>query len=315
MAHRQAGSWPPPPTRCAGADDYSEVRMQVNSRTSTTTAPSLTDREMMILFLMGAGRTTSEIAFLLGLRPRTVENRKRHIYEKLGVGSQSQAIARAIRMGLFQPDDPGTSGSPPEHAKRHAGRATLVVLSGAAGKDRDDVARLLLREHIAFVTVHRREGLIDDHWLSWHCGPTVVVLVNPRPRDRLVISSLHAPAVEVFSQDGSGQAALARLMAGNAGGLIANADVATGLLLALEATAQGLLVMSRRYAAALLRSTDAQVPAGPHLTGREQDILDSIAHGYTNRQTARALGIATKLLKTSRHRFSGSSRHIIGLMR
>ena len=50
--------------------------------------PLLTQREMMIVFLMSAGHTASEIAKLLELRPRTVENRKRSIYEKLGVGNQ-----------------------------------------------------------------------------------------------------------------------------------------------------------------------------------------------------------------------------------
>ena len=60
-------------------------------------APRLTDREMRIVFLMGAGNSSPEIAAQLGLSPRTVENRKRLIYEKLGVGSQGQAVAEAVR--------------------------------------------------------------------------------------------------------------------------------------------------------------------------------------------------------------------------
>jgi DNA-binding NarL/FixJ family response regulator len=271
--------------------------MQADNGTTTTSAPSLTDREMMIVLLMGAGRTTSQIATFLELRPRTVESHRRHIYEKLGVSSQSQAIARAIALGLFQPGQPGTAGGHPERGRRHAGRATLVVLVGPAGKARDQVARLLVRERIPFVAVQKGKGLIHDHWLSWHCGAIVVVAVNPRSHDRVVINSLSAPVVEIHSQDVPGQAAIAGVMARKAGGLITNADVDAGLLPAMEATAQGLLVMSRWCAAALLRITVAQSSAGPRLTTREKDILDSIARGYTIRQTARALGIAMKTVE------------------
>src|SRR5215469_15259647 len=71
-------------------------------------SPPLTQREMMIVFLMAAGHTASEIAALLELAPRTVENRKRIIYEKLGVGNQSHAVAKAIALGLLQPGSPPT---------------------------------------------------------------------------------------------------------------------------------------------------------------------------------------------------------------
>lgn len=271
--------------------------MQVKDAAATTVTPSLTDREMMIVLLMGAGRTSSEIATLLELRPRTVENHKRHIYEKLGVGSQSQAIARAIGLGLFQSVQPSTSGRPPERDGRRAGRATLVVLLGAAGKERDDVARLLVRERIPFVTVNSEERLIHDHWLSWHRGATVAVVVNPRSRDRMVANSLSLSAVEIYSRDTPWQAAVADVVARKAGGLIAKDDIATGLVPALEATAQGLLVMSTRYLGAPLRLTIAPLPSPPRLTSREQDVLDAIARGYTNRQTARALGIAIKTVE------------------
>lgn len=271
--------------------------MHAKDGTTTAAVPSLTDREMMIVLLMGAGRTSSEIATLLELRPRTVENHKRHIYEKLGVGSQSQAIARAIGLGLFQPEQPGASGRPAERGRRRAGRPTLVVLLGAAGQDRDDVARLLVRERIPFVTVHSEERLLHDHWLSWHCGAIVAVAVNPRLRDRMVTNSLSLSAVEIYSRDAPWQAAIADVVARRAGGLIAKDDIATGLVPAVEATAQGLLVMSMRYLGAPLRLTITQLPTTPRLTSREQDILDAIARGYTNRQTARTLGIAIKTVE------------------
>jgi DNA-binding CsgD family transcriptional regulator len=47
----------------------------------------------------------------------------------------------------------------------------------------------------------------------------------------------------------------------------------------------------------------ADHPAGlPELTAREADILNSIAHGHTVRQTARSLGIATKTVENTQAR-------------
>src|SRR5580698_3556270 len=100
------------------------------SEIGTAVPPLLTQRETMILFLMSAGHTVSEIAALLELRPCTVENRKRSIYEKLGVGSQSHAVAKAIWLGLLQP---GASpplprkGPAPQQQPGEPGRALLAV--------------------------------------------------------------------------------------------------------------------------------------------------------------------------------------------
>lgn len=258
--------------------------------------PSLTYRETMIVLLMGAGHTTSKIASVLKLRPRTVENRKRHIYEKLGVGSQSQAIARAIGLGLFQP---GQSGNGAPQRSGEPGRDTVVVLIGPAGADRDDVARLLVSQRIPFVAVQNRKGLVRDHWLLWHRGPIVIVLVNPGSQDRQVINSLGAPALEICSREVPEPLAVAYVMAGKTGGLIAKTDLAAGLAPALDAISKGLLIISWRYASALLRFAVATSPTPPQtrLTAREQDILDSIAHGHTTRQTARPLGIASKTVE------------------
>ena len=78
----------------------------IGESSAAAVPPLLTQREMMIVYLMSAGHTVSEIAKLLELRPRTVENRKRSIYEKLGVGNQSHAVAKAIWLGLLQPGPP-----------------------------------------------------------------------------------------------------------------------------------------------------------------------------------------------------------------
>jgi DNA-binding CsgD family transcriptional regulator len=272
---------------------------------STAAAPRLTQREMMIVFLMGAGHTTPEIAGLLELRPRTVENHKRHIYEKLGVGSQSHAVAKAIWLGLLQLGRPGAvdlrvPGRPRNEGE--PGRATLAVLAGPAGKGRNEVARLLLAEQVPFVVAVKREELLSDHWVWWHRGPIVVVLVDPEPEDWAVTGSLRAPTVVIRSRDVPEQFVIADALTRKAGGLVTRADVAGGLGPILSVVAQGLLVMSWRYAEALLKWGPAPSPTVPQLTARESDILGSIASGHTIRQTARALGIAAKTVENTQAR-------------
>jgi RNA polymerase sigma factor (sigma-70 family) len=46
-------------------------------------APSLTDREEQVLRLVAAGLSNRQIAERLGLRPQTVKNHLRRIFEKL----------------------------------------------------------------------------------------------------------------------------------------------------------------------------------------------------------------------------------------
>jgi len=266
--------------------------------------PLLTQREMMIVFLMSAGHTASEIAKLLELRPRTVENRKRSIYEKLGVGNQSHAVAKAIWLGLLQPGPPPTlprRGPGPQQHVGEPGRALLAVLLGPASRSRDDIAQLLISERVPLVVAMRREELIRDHWVWWQRGPIVVVLVDPAPEDWTVTIALSAPTVLIHNCDVPEQLAIADALARQASGLVAKADITGGLAPTLNAVAQGLMVMSWGYAGALLKWAPSQDPE-PKLTAREYDILGSIARGHTIRQTARTLGIAAKTVENTQAR-------------
>ncbi len=278
--------------------------LMIDEPTPSTGAPHLTDREMMIIFLLSAGNTTPEIARLLELRPRTVENHKRHIYEKLGVGSQSHAVAKAIWLGLLEPGRPGALGlrrpSRPEHVGE-PGRATVAILLGPAGQSRDEVAQRLISEQTPTLVAFKREGLsCDRRW--WHPGPKVVVLVDPEPADWSLTVSLSAPAVVVRSGEVPEQLAIADAMTRQVSGLVAMADIATGLGPILSAVAQGFLVMSWGYAETLLKWTPTTSPTVPELTARERDILVLIARGHTIRQTARALGIAAKTVENTQAR-------------
>jgi DNA-binding NarL/FixJ family response regulator len=283
-----------------------EIPMSVTGKTSAPASPPLlTQREMMIVFLMSAGHTASEIAALLELRPRTVENRKRSIYEKLGVGNQSHAVAKAIGLGLLQPGPPATvplRGPVPQKQAGEPGRALLAVLLGPAGKDRDEIAQQLISESVPLVVVMKREDLIRDHWVWWQRGPIVVVLVDPEPEDWPVTIALGAPTVIVYDRDVPERLAIADVLARQASGVVAKADAAAGLVPTLNAVAQGLIVMSWGYAEVLLKWAPAPAPAMPKLTAREYDILSSIARGHTIRQTARTLGIAVKTVENTQAR-------------
>lgn len=268
----------------------------------TAVPPLLTEREMMIVFLISAGHTAREIAELLELRPRTVENRKRDIYEKLGVGNQSHAVAKAIRLGLLQPGLPTSlprRGPVPQQRASQQGRALLAVLVGPASKSRDETAQLLISERVPLVVVMKREELIRDHWVWSQLGPIVVVLVDPEPEDWPTIIALGAPIVLIRTNDIP--APIADAVARHASGVVAKVDIATGLAPTLNAVAQGLMVMSWSYTEAL-KQMPASLAALHELTGREYDILGSIACGHTIRQTARSLGISAKTVENTQAR-------------
>lgn len=97
-----------------GADDYivkpyapdellTRVRNLVRrSRPPTrTVSPKLTKREQEVLRLLTEGFRPDEIAERLFISPKTVGTHVEHILRKLGVRSQTQAVALAYRDDLF----------------------------------------------------------------------------------------------------------------------------------------------------------------------------------------------------------------------
>jgi DNA-binding NarL/FixJ family response regulator len=62
---------------------------------------TLTTREREVLQLTAEGRTSSEIASLLHISPRTVETHRANLMTKLGLTNQSEVIRFALRRGLL----------------------------------------------------------------------------------------------------------------------------------------------------------------------------------------------------------------------
>lgn len=87
----------------AGLDALARtIRFQAQQHPAPRTGNghALTDRELAIVSLMTAGHTNSDIATLLRISPHTVDNHRRRIYTKLGVGNHSSAVTQAISLGL-----------------------------------------------------------------------------------------------------------------------------------------------------------------------------------------------------------------------
>jgi two-component system response regulator NreC len=63
----------------------------------------LTPRERQVLQLVAEGKTTKEVATLLGLSSKTAESYRARIMEKLGIHQTAGLVRYAIRHGLIDP--------------------------------------------------------------------------------------------------------------------------------------------------------------------------------------------------------------------
>ena len=118
-----AGLRPPSAGRVRRGGPAQAGARQLRRRCSTVArsrlAEPLSPRELEVLPLIAEGLTNQEIADRLFLSLHTVKAHARTIYAKLGVGSRTQAAAKARSLGLLPPE-PGT---PHESDRLHALRA------------------------------------------------------------------------------------------------------------------------------------------------------------------------------------------------
>jgi DNA-binding CsgD family transcriptional regulator len=69
--------------------------------THSNSALGLTRRETEVLAWVAAGKTNAETAELLSIAPGTVKKHLDHIYEKLGVGTRTEAVVTAMGIPPF----------------------------------------------------------------------------------------------------------------------------------------------------------------------------------------------------------------------
>jgi DNA-binding NarL/FixJ family response regulator len=261
---------------------------------------ALTEYDMRIVALLNSGHSVPEMAELLQISPRTVENHKRRLYVKLGVGSSSQAVSKALLLGLTDP--PRVSG---RVRTEEPGRSPLVVVIGSAGPGVDRVHQLLVAAGTPVVFGGIRAELRQEHWARWQRGAVLAVLVDPADGDWRVAASLGARTVVVLSKDPDLPAMVDILLRG-ASAIVRGADIDVDLAPVLSVVVRGYVAMDAARiddltGGAMVRMTSraAQVPA---LTAREYDVLHEIASGHTIRQAAQLLGITAKTVENAQTR-------------
>ena len=67
-----------------------------------TSVPRLTDRELQVMRWVASGRRQADIALMLGLSDRTIENHLRRIRKRLGATSTAQAVHLVVRAGSLE---------------------------------------------------------------------------------------------------------------------------------------------------------------------------------------------------------------------
>jgi DNA-binding NarL/FixJ family response regulator len=77
------------------------------------TAQRLTQRELQVLALISSGLTTNQISDRLRISAKTVESRRQAMFAKLGVQSQSHAVAVGMRSVLLGHHNGATSTADP----------------------------------------------------------------------------------------------------------------------------------------------------------------------------------------------------------
>ncbi len=81
----------------------SEAVVQAYLAKTDIPADPLTPREREVLQLVAEGKTTKDIAALLGLSVKTIESHRTRLMEKLDIRQTAGLVRYAIRRGLIQP--------------------------------------------------------------------------------------------------------------------------------------------------------------------------------------------------------------------
>ena len=81
------------------------ARLLISSRQPEPGVAELTERELEVLSLLAEGLHNRELAARMGISTRTVDRHCDNIYAKLGVGSRTEAVVRAISTKLLTVGD------------------------------------------------------------------------------------------------------------------------------------------------------------------------------------------------------------------
>lgn len=271
----------------------------------------LTRSELALVALLGSGQRVADIAQLLNVSTHTVEKRKRRIYTKLGVDHQSHAVSRASGMGTANPAGP--AGTAPDLEQP-------ILVDGTHGPDFDLVVATLAAEGAPVLLAPSADARRARHCpVRDVATPQSVVLVDPEP-EHWRTAAVHAEAAVVVLSRPPLLAGVVDALLRGALSVLNAQDVPACLSAVVSLAVRGFVVLDGPLVHELLACAAPALtasggdPAGrigtepcpltgrPELTAREHDILRSIAAGHSVRQTARALGIATKTVENTQTR-------------
>jgi DNA-binding NarL/FixJ family response regulator len=226
-----------------------------------------------------------------------VQNHKRRIYVKLGVGNQIGAVSQATSVALI---NGGTEDLAPPRAGTGQPRTAFVLVRGTPGRQLDQVAGSLTAAGVPFARADTVRGRDVG---EARVRPSAVVLVDPEPEDWQVAADVGAPSLLVMSRP-SDLPALADALLHGVRCLVRGPDVEADLATLVRLVAHGYSALPTEHLDELVSwlGLPGQHRAVPSLTMREADILGSIALGHTVRQTARSLGIAIKTVENTQAR-------------
>ncbi|MFH2204286.1 MAG: response regulator transcription factor [Elusimicrobiota bacterium] len=77
----------------------------MSSSTAEATLVALTKTEIRVLALLGRGNANKEIAAGLGCSVKTIKNHLNSIFQKLDVSNRTEAVVKAIEIGMISPED------------------------------------------------------------------------------------------------------------------------------------------------------------------------------------------------------------------
>jgi DNA-binding NarL/FixJ family response regulator len=107
------------------------LRPHTASKTSSPSVITLTARERQVVYLLGAGKTTREVAVELDMAVKTAETHRAHIMHKLNLHSITDLVLYAVRNGIVAA--PGSVSDSRGSDNEHCEPATLAARAQDTG--------------------------------------------------------------------------------------------------------------------------------------------------------------------------------------
>lgn len=79
-----------------------DAAIRLDGSHASASMPRISDRELEVMRWIASGRRQADIALLMGLSDRTVENHLRRIRQRMGVSSTAQAVHALMRAGVLE---------------------------------------------------------------------------------------------------------------------------------------------------------------------------------------------------------------------